>query len=537
MTRSLWTAAIAAAVFTLYILRLDSVAGLYVDDGWYVLLAKAVAQGDGYRLISSAAVAILPAFPPGFPMLLAPVFALNPNFPDNVLWLKAVSIAAMFGVGAMSYLFLVRYRETPRPLAAVVALITVLTPAFVFLATSTVMAECAFTLGQMGMVLAVERAARIDNAVRARLTIGLAAALGVATLLIRASGLAPLLAAGIYLGLRRGWRSVLTFAAVAAVCYLPWGVYANAHRPTHADRVAHGGSIAYAYGDLLMMREGGDASSGRAAFGDLPARVVANLAHVFGRDLGALILPTAYRGADESGQEVFSLSGRTGLRAGSMGGGAAIAWVSSALSAIAIVGFAVAVRRRLTVVELMVPLTIAMVSTVSVRTFRYLLPLTPFVVFYVLSGIDIIAAAIRRTGTTQMGSAMRISALCVLCLIGADHAQYVWHARLGTARWLQDDQDVRAVTDWMNANLPREGAVTTSNPGLVHLLTGHKTVAYVDPRQNWNRWQAAGVRYAVSLHAIGRPPVDLGYRVLYESPRLHLWVLELHTLATGADRK
>ena len=153
MTRRLTTAAIIAAVAAVYLLRLDHAAGLYVDDAWYIVLAKALAGGDGYRLISSAATPILPAFPPGFALLLSPVFAIHPSYPGNLLWLKAVSIAAMLGVGIVTYLYLLRYRSTAAPHAAAVAVITALTPAFVFLATSTVMAECAFTLAQLATAL------------------------------------------------------------------------------------------------------------------------------------------------------------------------------------------------------------------------------------------------------------------------------------------------------------------------------------------------------------------------------------------------
>ena len=46
----------AAMLLTLavYLLRLDRVAGLVVDDAWYVLLGQALARGEGYRLVSSA---------------------------------------------------------------------------------------------------------------------------------------------------------------------------------------------------------------------------------------------------------------------------------------------------------------------------------------------------------------------------------------------------------------------------------------------------------------------------------------------------
>ena len=69
--------AIGLAVLAIYILRLDHAAGLYVDDAWYIVLAKALWHGDGFRLISSAATPILPAFPPGFAMILAPVVGLT----------------------------------------------------------------------------------------------------------------------------------------------------------------------------------------------------------------------------------------------------------------------------------------------------------------------------------------------------------------------------------------------------------------------------------------------------------------------------
>ena len=56
-------------------------------------------------------------------------------------------------------------------------------------------------------------------------------------------------------------------------------------------------------------------------------------------------------------------------------------------------------------------------------------------------------------------------------------------------------------------------------------------------RANWDRWTAMGVRYVVSLHVIDRLPGSLGYRVLYESPRLRLRVLELPGAQAVPDRK
>jgi hypothetical protein len=94
-------------VLAIYLLRLDHVVGLYGDDGWYALLAKALATGQGYTLINLPTSEIKPAFPPGFPFLLSLAWRLAPQFPQNLWLLKAVSIMAMFGVGLVAYYYFV----------------------------------------------------------------------------------------------------------------------------------------------------------------------------------------------------------------------------------------------------------------------------------------------------------------------------------------------------------------------------------------------------------------------------------------------
>ncbi len=527
MSRTLGAIGVMVSVLGLYLLRLDSAAGMYVDDAWFIVLAKALAQQEGFKLISAATTPILPAFPPGFPMLLAPIVWWNPDFPSNVPLLKGVSIAAMLGAGTLTYIYLVRYRQAATALAAVVAVLTMVLPAFVFLATSTVMAEAAFTLCQLGVAIAIERLATAPPAnVTSRVFV--AAAISVATLLVRAAGVAGVAAAVVYLTTRRGVRVAALFLVVTIAGYTPWLIYSATHQSAPADRDAHGGSVSFAYSALVAMRYGGEPSGGNVTLPEIPGRIRFNLINIFGRDLGAIVMPAAYRGASESGQEAFNLTGEVDLRAGSMGGGPEIVVVSSLLSAVAVLGFLAAARHRLTVGEYIVAATIAMVALVPARTYRYVLPLTPFILFYFFNGIQALSTKFRRLGDEPMTAATRIAALCVLILIGAEHAQYVWRARFGPPPdWVHDYHEVTSVTEWMNRNLTGDYMVAASNPGLVYLLTGRKTIALTDPRNRWQQWRAQGIRYAVSLHAIQPPGNYLGYRVLYESPRLKLWVLEI----------
>jgi hypothetical protein len=112
-----WRALVCAAVvlwlfFTIYLLRLDQVIGMVVDDAWYALLAKSLATGEGYQMINAPTPGIRPIVPPVFPALLAVCWRLAPNFPANLWLLKSVSIAAMLGVGLVAFLYFKRDRES-----------------------------------------------------------------------------------------------------------------------------------------------------------------------------------------------------------------------------------------------------------------------------------------------------------------------------------------------------------------------------------------------------------------------------------------
>ena len=51
MSRLAWAAVVVLTPSLVYLLRLDSAAGLMVDDAWYIVLAQALASGEGLSLI------------------------------------------------------------------------------------------------------------------------------------------------------------------------------------------------------------------------------------------------------------------------------------------------------------------------------------------------------------------------------------------------------------------------------------------------------------------------------------------------------
>jgi hypothetical protein len=88
----------------------------------------------------------------------------------------------------------------------------------------------------------------------------------------------------------------------------------------------------------------------------------------------------------------------------------------------------------------------------------------------------------------------------------------------------------------MKRDLAPGGAVATTNPGLVYLATGRKTLAIDNYENNWRRWKASGVRYAVALRPAQLPDSSIGYNLLYQSTRRKLWVIEIGQLRKAASR-
>lgn len=507
--------AIMLATLAVYVLRLNPVVGLMVDDAWYVLLAKALAEGRGFRLISSATIPIQPLYPPGFPAILSLVFRISPEFPHNVWLLKSVSVAAMMGVGLLTHVYLHRHRQLSKELAFCVAIAVTITPAFVFLATSTVMSECIFTFCQLATVLVLHRSAEASDQRAGRKFAVLAGVLAGASMLVRSAAVGLIVAAVLWLLKERLWRRAALFAAVAVLCVLPWMLYARMNAPTAAERAAHGGAVVYEYLDQLSMRWAGAPVFGRITASELPERIQTNVADIFARGIGGILVPTFFRAVNESGEEVISLVPRTGMAIPGMGAILETMVISLLLSSIAFLGYARTVREQLTAAEVLVPITLGVVVLWPFWSFRFILPLTPFLLFYFTRGLQALAP-----------KAVGVVLVSLIGLNLYDHAGYL--ARVRTASgvgWVAQARDVDGLLEWINnGGLGDDGVLVTTNPGLVYLRTGRKSIASDHPTVEWSRWKQRGVRYIAVLYPLELPHGEV--KVLYHSAG-HLWVIQI----------
>jgi hypothetical protein len=205
-----------------------------------------------------------------------------------------------------------------------------------------------------------------------------------------------------------------------------------------------------------------------------------------------------------------------------MGGAEGTMAISLVLSAIALVGFSQTARQRITVAEILIPISLAVVLLWPFWSFRFVLPLTPYLFFYLVTGLRTL---------TRSWQAARIALLCIIGLNLYDHVVYILHAHdqgdIAAVEWVGSSREVDAALDWIGRNVGPDGMMASTNPALLYLRTGRKSIGYEDSTVGLATWKARGVRYVASLLPLELPPGPPGsYKVLYRSSA-RLWVIEL----------
>lgn len=500
-----------------YVVSLDEVVGLFLDDGWYVVLARALATGNGFTLINAPVPGVLPFYPPGFPALLALVMLVFPAFPANVVALKSVSVVAMLLGAVLVRRYFVRWRAAPPWVATGLALLLPASSFLHFLLTSAVLSEGTFVCVQMAALIAVERVAqpREQRAYDAWLLPS--AVVIVAAALVRTIGIVLAPAAVAYVALRAGWRRAALLAGCIGLLLAPWQLHARAHAPDARLRAMVNDVIVLPYAEQLTMRRAGHPEFGRDTLADVPGRIRANARDVAGRALGKLYAqPLVERLHD----------------------GGALSWVTSALT---LLGIIVTMRARVTVAELYVAATLVVILLWGSSGDRYLLPLLPLLAGYLLVGCRALATVGEGSAWRDRPGARRRAAwasgavLAGLLAINAaglarDVADTTGFAPGRRTGWRRAFAESLLVVDWVRAQVPRQVVLATHNPPLVFLYSGNPTVGTMDPGTNVANWHAAGARYWVDSTAADYRYPDLersGQVPLRMTPWLRLGVYRL----------
>lgn len=217
MTAGFVVSALLGMLTLYFVLAQAPAAGVFHDDGIYLATAKALAEGEGYRVLSIPGAPPQTKYPVLFPWLLSLVWRWQPSFPANLPWLRLVPLAGTVMWLILSWPLLRRLGASLRESTAIV-LVTAASPWVAFLST-TLMSESVFAAILTGSLLVMtrihqEQGTHIDGLIAGGLA-GLA-------VLTRTAGLAPACAGLLVLALSRRWRLSALYLVGMAVLVLPW---------------------------------------------------------------------------------------------------------------------------------------------------------------------------------------------------------------------------------------------------------------------------------------------------------------------------
>ena len=216
---------VAAIVLALALIAIPNwPVGVFQDDGIYVILGKALASGEGYRYLNLPGAPYATHYPPGYPLFLAALWKLSPEFPRNVAAFTFAN-AGFLSLAAFGTFVFARRRLGLSALGSALVAIggTVSVPAIIF--GVFVLSEPMFMACLLPVLIYAERQAD-QGGWREALFVGLA---GGALAMIRTNGLFVVPAFALVLLMRRRFVPAGLALAGAAVFLVPWKLWVAAH--------------------------------------------------------------------------------------------------------------------------------------------------------------------------------------------------------------------------------------------------------------------------------------------------------------------
>lgn len=190
--------------------------GIYHDDAIYLVSAKSLAEGSGYRIDSLPERPPQTKYPPLWPALLAGVWKLAPEYPANLPWM-ALLVWSFVPVCAWLCWTLFRQEGFGDSTAAILAAIVCTVPSTVMVST-LLLSELPFLALLLATLIAVSRGSALAGGL-----------LGGAAFLARSAALPLAIAVPVWFAARREWRKAAMFAGamLPAVAGWQWWTYAN----------------------------------------------------------------------------------------------------------------------------------------------------------------------------------------------------------------------------------------------------------------------------------------------------------------------
>jgi len=446
------------------------------DNAGYLTLARSIASGRGFTSINFPDDIPHTQYYPFYPLLLAPIVAM---FPGN--WLLPKLPSLLFHVLFVASVW-VLFRNRTRPAlwtAALLAASVALNRQAAEHAAATMTESLYFALsyGAIAFVESrpeVSREARADSEKKSsRLGEGaLAGVLLALAWLTKPIGITLVGAVVLAMFLRGYRRAAIVAVLVALVAIVGWSAR-NARVVTPANAFDHPLYGNVSYGSHVLARQSYFPEKGMLTPGEFVVKwgrliwknldPVANIAH-----------PAYTVGLVVIGREIERP-----------------VWFALPFIGLIFFGWFRCIRVRADAAELYLLFYLGAASVYPAVRVRYVLPVMPLALYYLVRGTDSVAGWIRRrpapvTGPAgPAGVAVLVLAVLFSALLLVRQARYTWqddfrphgmqnlYDRVDKGAWAY----TRAVV-WINAHAPKEAVIMDMKPWNSYLLSGHPTTSF-----------------------------------------------------------
>jgi len=418
--------------------------GILQDDGVYLIDAQALAQGDGYRILSLPKQPFDTRYPPLYPLYLSLAWRMVPVFPASLSLAIMLSWLSFPVVLVLAYFWCMR-QSFPVSITWLVVGLFALNP-YVLFFVSNLGSEMLFMVFLLSVILVVERSRGWQGPL-------LAGAIAGAAYLTRTSGIALLPAVIAYFFWKKQPRGALWFTLGMLPAIAGWMVWSSMHAAPGQDVV----TVCYTnYLGYQFLNVGWD-----------------NLGHILWRNGSALL--------ESMGSLVFPQAMEEGLPAKLILWPLAMAMI---LGSIRMVwqGFG-----RLYALFGGVSLGMLLVWHYQPNQ-RFILPLAPLLLagfcFEVAQMAEWFRQAIAHSSRAQRLAAFSFAGCVVIILTGGLVLQISMDVGVVPKLFRNDRANTlayRSIYRWIAAHLPADANILWQDDTALYLATGRHAISFVVP--------------------------------------------------------
>ncbi len=430
--------------------------GTNYDDAHYVGLAKALAHGAGFRELPVPGHPPETKYPPGWPMLLTPVWWFMPQFPANATFFKLVSIFCTLLFGALTYRWL-RLRGQGAPLSALIVLLTLFN-ANVFRHASNAFSEMGYAMMAMLALISLERYSR--RARPAWYEAAIPAVAVAAAFYVRTFGITLAAAGVVYLLCQRRYRSAGWLGAWCALLITPWIIHTLTTPSTTPG-----------YWDELTMRYLEVPARGAVTPAEFAYRVIVNLRDYLLAGMPGAIFPSFIRLTHVNMAEALRL-------------GAPFPGSDVLLALILGTSFLSQLVFRRALVDWYLFFYLGMCLIWPWEPSRFMFPMIPLLYLYFFSMIETFAKSLLRSRPAWRRRLRRWSFALLIVFVaanGALQARYAWQIHRGPHPQYADEWAARyRAFAWIREHTPADAVLASLDDYQIYLYTDRQTVRHVD---------------------------------------------------------